>query len=71
MATEEIQPGDAGDPASADDEPLSPLAAMARDNPALADWIIARIERRLIELGAQEPEPDRPPRSAGRKPLGP
>ncbi len=47
--TEEIPVGDAGDPASA--EPLSPLAAMARANPALAEWIIARIEKRLIELG--------------------
>ncbi len=69
--TEEIPVGDAGDPASADDEPLSPLAAMARANPALADWIIGRIEKRLAELGAEEPEPDDPRRIAGRKPLGP
>ena len=43
---------------------------MARANPALADWIIARIEKRLIELG-EPPEPDGPKRIAGRKPLGP
>ena len=66
--TEEIPAGDAGDPASADS--LSPLAAMARANPALADWIIARIEKRLIELG-EPPEPDDPRRAASRKPLGP
>ncbi len=59
--TEEIPPGDAGDPASADS--LSPLAAMARANPALAEWIIGRIEKRLIELG-EPPEPDDPRRAA-------
>ncbi len=69
--TEEIPVGDVGDPASADDERLSPLAAMARANPALAEWIIGRIEKRLAELGAEEPEPDDPRRLAGRKPLGP
>ncbi len=35
---------------------------MARANPALADWIIGRIEKRLAELGAEEPEPDDPRR---------
>ena len=69
--TEEIPIGDAGDPASAE-EPLSDLAALGRDNPALADWIIGRIQERLAELGVQlEPEPDDPRRIAGRKPLGP
>ncbi len=67
MATEEIQPGDAGDPASADDEPLSPLAAMARANPALADWIIGRIEKRLDRAGrasrARRPEEGRGPQA--------
>ena len=43
---------------------------MARANPALADWIIERIEKRLIELG-EPPEPDDPRRIAGLKPLGP
>ncbi len=61
-ATEEIPVGDAGDPASADS--VSPLAALARANPALAEWIIGRIEKRLIELGAEEPEPDRPSKNS-------
>ncbi len=46
---------------------FSPLAAMARANPALADWIIARIEKRLAELGraarARRPEKDRGPQA--------
>ena len=68
MATEEIQTGDAGDPASAGS--FSPLAALARNNPALADWIITRIQKRLAQLG-DPPEPAGPRKTAGRKPLGP
>ncbi len=68
-ATEEIPPGDVGDPASADS--FSPLAALARANPALADWIIARIEKRLAELGAEEPEPDGPRRPPATSPSAP
>ncbi len=62
--TEEIPTGDAGDPASADDDPLSPLAAMARANPALADWIIGRIEKRLAELGALAARARRPEKNS-------
>ncbi len=62
-----------GVPDLPDELPLSPIARLARDFPDFADWFIRRGEQRLAELAktAPEPEPDRPQRSAGRKPLGP
>ncbi len=62
-----------GVPDLPDELPLSPIARLAHDFPDVADWFIRRGEQRLAELAkaAAEPEPDRPQRSAGRKPLGP
>src|SRR6185312_13639991 len=44
--TEKIPVGDAGLAASAD-EPLSPIAAFARDNPGLAERFLERFEKRV------------------------
>jgi hypothetical protein len=67
---EKIAVGDAGLVASAD-EPLSPIAAFARDNPELAERFLERFEKRVARLLEQEAEPDGPGRNPGHKPLGP
>ncbi len=60
-----------GVPDLPDELPLSPIAQLAHDFPEFADWFIRRGEQRLAELAREAPEPDRPQRSAGQKPLGP
>ncbi len=60
-----------GVPDLPDELPLSPIARLAHDFPDFADWFIRRGEQRLAELAKAAPEPDRPQRSAGQKPLGP
>ncbi len=60
-----------GVPDLPDELPLSPIAQLAHDFPDFADWFLRRGEQRLAELAKGAPEPDRPQRSAGRKPLGP
>jgi hypothetical protein len=51
-ATEKIPVGDAGLAASAD-EPLSPIAAFARDNPATAEWFMERFDKRMPRQASQ------------------
>ncbi len=60
-----------GVPDLPDELPLSPIAQLAHDFPDFADWFLRRGEQRLAELAKAAPEPDRPKKSAGQKPLGP